>query len=379
MLMKLFPAVLCASAAVISLWGITVRAHADETSGEQFSGPRCSMEVEYLPNFVYDDEKVTAAVRISLAGDGPFKGLLAVESSFIDRASGDTVQREVSLENKPQQRFHFNLDQIVFGRKIRYIRFSIKTEEHVSGPASYDLRLVRPEENLPEYTLENGMHFKKRSGERLIFVIRHMQYVQKRKWLFVKWIGNRFKRPAAYKTWLLLAAPLCTEKNDRRNYISVLKDHVHGITHVELSDFSDQGSYPILENAVRFRPALDSPVRERAVLFLPYSDFLSGTGKREYRMCCEFIIQRLYKAGYNYNNMKIVAPAVPKPLEKQFEPYIQQLAQIAMIYYIPFSVPSDLGDMSLWAVGNRKQQAVSRYPTFKGHRYIAEYLENEIK
>jgi hypothetical protein len=206
-----------------------------------------------------------------------------------------------------------------------------------------------------------------------------MKFVQKRKWVFAKWFKHKVLTPRSYSSFLFLGAPLCRDDDTQRNYMSLLDKWVPDLTFVRLTDFSDQGAYPVLANAVRFREALSSFIKERVILFMPYSDFIAGTGKREYRMCVEFMIQRLKRVGYAYSDIKIIAPAVPENLEKQFRPYIHELADIARVYYIPFAVPRELGDPLLWAQTGCDERVVARYPTPEGHRKIAEYLENEIK
>ena len=350
-----------------------------EQSVKKTSESACSLVVEYLPNFVYDDEKITAVVKAINTGKGLYQGSLSVESGFNSGSTGSIIQQEVTLAEKGKVRFTFNLDLLLFKQKVQFIRFILRKAKEDTPGISYMIKIVHPEETLPDYDIENGLNFVLKSGKRIIFVIKHMKFVQKRRWIFAKWFKHKVATSRSYRSFLFFGAPLSGKENERFSYMPLLKKRKKDIEIIKFTDFPKKGAYPILANAIQFRAGLKSALKERAIIFFPYSDFVAGTGKREYRMCCEFIIQRLRDSGYTYKDMKIIAPAVPKVLEKQFEPYFNELADIARIYYIPFTVPRELGDISLWSVKGTDNQMISRFPTLEGHRKIADYLDKEIK
>ena len=128
----------------------------EEESGKKSSDPRCSLVFEYLPNFVYDDEKITAVVKVLNTGKGLYQGSLAVESGFNSGTTGSSIQQEVTLAEKGEVRFTFNLDLVLFKQKVEFVRFILrkgKDERRAAWNAERGLPL-RSNRDMPQVSGE---------------------------------------------------------------------------------------------------------------------------------------------------------------------------------------------------------------------------------
>jgi hypothetical protein len=349
-----------------------------QTGTEKKKTPLYTILIDYLPNFVYDDEKITAVLRVVNNSDSELNGRLIVVRKIIAGSETGKIQKKVAIKRGEENQYTFNIDLSALNKKIRFISIQMKIGEG-NPKEEHEIRILGYNEKLLPYSLKDGSHFVLKTGKRVIFEIEHMKFVQKRKWVFAKWLQKRLTASRRYNSFLFLGAPLCRSGELKDSYLQMIRHDLSPMDIVKFVDFPETGAYPILENAVRFKAAVDIHKKDRAVLFLPYSDLIYGTGKREYRMCCEFMLQRLFQAGYAYRDILIVTPAVPERLSEKFKPYTEVLGKIARIYYIPIKVSEDLRKNRWWSVEEDNDSVYGRYPNTKGHFVIGEYLKNEIR
>jgi hypothetical protein len=326
------------------------------------------LAAEYIPNLVYHDESLTVVMRVTNRGTVPATAPLVVTAVF--PAGGRTVvaSRDLNLAPGAEARLSLDLPVAVFDRPVGTLAFA-------AGTASSALRLVQPGEPVPAFSVDPGNACLDRDGMRLVLVVTHRVYIANRRWLFAHWAAERFLPARACASSLVMAAPLA-EAGGPPSYLGSLKAAVPSADILALADLPAGGAAPVLVNCALVRDGLARPVRERAVLCLPYTDVLRGTGRREYRLAVECMVQMLERAGYA--DIRIVAPASPAALEGRMQGYLDELADIARVYECPFVPSTPLSARDYWAADPDGNMA-ARFPNARGQAALDRFLRDMVR
>ncbi|MFH1708109.1 MAG: hypothetical protein ABIF71_09345 [Planctomycetota bacterium] len=330
--------------------------------------PVIQLAAEYIPNLVYHDESLTVVMRVTNRGTAPATGPLLVTAVF--PAGGRTVvaSRDLDLAPGAEARLSLELPVVVFERPVRNLAIA-------AGTASFALRLIQPGDPVPAFSVDPGNACLDRDGMRLVLVVTHRVFTANRRWLFAHWAAGRLFPARACASILVMAAPLA-EAGGPPSYLASLKAAVPSVDILPLADLPAGGAAPVLVNCALVRDGLARPARERAVLCLPYTDVLRGTGRREYRLAVEWMVQMLERAGYA--DIRIVAPAAPAALAGRMQGYLDELADIAGVYAHPFISAAPPAAADYWAVDPDGNMA-GRFPNARGQAALDRSLRAVVR
>ena len=329
--------------------------------------PRPRLCVEYVPAIVYEDEPISACVRIE-GGQGEPSALKLIAS--LADASGRELaaaegkgsaaapwrrQAEVRLERGSPARLDLRLFQTGTALPV----------------ATVTLRVLSARSPLPPLKAD-GMGLADEAGQRVLVRIEHRVFERDQTWPLFRWLHYKMYGDGwVFRRALILGEDLGAPRD---GYLAQTAALLKGVaaTVVAVESASADPAPPVFRAVAALASAKLEAAPEAALVSLGHSDPDCGTDVRQFGLALELVVQQLEARGCKH--FVFATPVGPSHLTKRLAPYAKAIGRVAFTYQARrCDLQRHLSDES-WAEGGREARLVLRYPNAGGQRAMAEAL-----
>jgi len=321
--------------------------------------------VEYLPQVVYNDEALTACVRVEGAGE------FRVAARVLDRSGRTLAGQVASGSAAPDKPWRAQLRLRPGRGEPTLLELSLSTAKEAGPVAGVKARVVNLPRPLPPLGVK-GLRLVGEKGQAVVLRIAHRVRQIEQRWPLVRWIrhklyGDRVKFDRV--------AIVGEDMGERDGYLAGGARVLEGleVTVLVVRSRGREAGPPVLRAIAAASQKAWRKAPDLVAFSLGHTEDDLGTDPLVFGRGLEALVQHFEALGARH--FVVVAPVGPPDHAARLVKYARQAKRVAHVYRARYA---DLGGAlaGCWRVGDAR--ATLRFPTREGHERLGKALAEFI-